>query len=377
MTSDPKRHHYIPACYIARFSSGSETSRRLRRVAILRRTASKVVLQTAEQVGAINHFYRNQVGSSSDPLSLERTWSAYEDELTYALDSLQEWGSPTVTGRIWLRILVPFVAGLLVRGPDFNVRHAQRLESQGISLADLGIDEARNSNTARLVELQRLLAGVMAAKWRILHFNSASLISNDLGYGIRRHGNNVQLFGYVIPLNSRMALEIIPARHREVLQPRGIGGWSPIIEHSMGGDVDGLNRAIASIARDFVIGASDQEVIGYKEQLQQETGVPDPGLLGFPQGRLALAHENEWHRLVSMLRYCPGDMRVGRFEIDWDEVLSDWSPGIIYVVDLKRLPPTGLHESNGGISLTLHHVDGFSVNRSAKRERDWFKCEAQ
>ncbi|MFG2117814.1 DUF4238 domain-containing protein [Streptomyces sp. NPDC048710] len=375
-----KRHHYIPACYLGRFSDEKQEKARLQRIHVARFTTKKVYRQKADQVGAINNFYRVQTNGNGNPLFLEENWQGYEAKLASTLDQLEEvkhGNSIDLGAEQWLRVLVPFVTGLLVRGPDFNRRFDRRLVS------NFGNEESAyrhiqdkddNANVARVMEFQRLLSGIIAADWRLLVSPERNLITSDLGYAIA-YIPAVSRYGYVVPISPRAALEIIPRRRREVLLAKGISRWIASIEHRAISDqqAHALNTAVAKRATDFIAGRTREEVEQYMPALNSPRAeLLDPGQLGFPYGRLAVIHELEWYRLTSILQYSPGDSRIRDFELDWAYLASDWCPNPAIAANLHDFP-TGLEYRQGVISLTIFDIDGFSINRSPEGERIWFK----
>ncbi|MFF4306033.1 DUF4238 domain-containing protein [Streptomyces sp. NPDC001601] len=380
-----KRHHYIPACYLGRFSDDTHEKARLRRIHVARFTTNKIYLQKADQVGAINNFYRIKTDWKGNPLFLEESWQGYETKLSSALDQLEEMArdsSLQLSAECWLRTLVPFVTGLLVRGPDFNQRFDRRILSGYGENKDSAyrntLDADDNTNIARMMELQRLLAGTIASDWQLLISPDKDLITNDLGYAIE-YSPADDRYGYVIPLSPHVAISLTPRRHRDVLLAKGISSWvAPIGRRTINGQqAHALNVAVTKRATDFIAGRTLEQVIQYAPALSSPRAeLLNPQELGFPYGRLALIHEFTWYRLTSILQYSPYDSRVADFGMDWEYLASDWCPNPAFATNLHDFP-TGLTYRKGVISLTLFDVDGFSVNRSPKGERIWFKSSRE
>jgi len=84
---------------------------------------------------------------------VDETWREYKNGLSNAIEALI---GVRVDARTWARVMVPFVACMLVRGPDFAGRFGRRLAALGIGDIDGGYTPADNANLARLMELQRL-----------------------------------------------------------------------------------------------------------------------------------------------------------------------------------------------------------------------------
>jgi hypothetical protein len=122
------RDHYIPAAVLGRFSADSGSLVRERRLVVGR--AGKVFLAKAEDFGFVNRLYdvtSTGVWVSSgaeDPGSVDKMISGHETELPAALDLLDS--GARIPLRPWLRVLVPFVAAMFVRGKDFGARFERR-----------------------------------------------------------------------------------------------------------------------------------------------------------------------------------------------------------------------------------------------------------
>lgn len=137
--------HYIPASYLGRFSSEEDRPRRRRRLWIADQQQGRVLWQAAETICGARDFY--SVSSSLDPRLIDKMWTSYEPDLNRALDRL-------ITGQLdaaqWLKTLVRFVAALLVRGPDFDVRFNARFDWFGGALGRyLTTASDRNSSQQR------------------------------------------------------------------------------------------------------------------------------------------------------------------------------------------------------------------------------------
>lgn len=119
--------------------------------------------------------------------------------------------------------MVPFVACMLVRGPDFNERFDLRLSHLRGKLTKVQYKD--NLNHARLMELQRLLGSVTTARWKIYSTKSTEkLITNDLGYSPYINPITSDL-GMGIPLDSKTILTISPTtENHPILYDKKISG---------------------------------------------------------------------------------------------------------------------------------------------------------
>ena len=80
-------------------------------------------LDSASDVGCEKNLYTFfAAGDRGDPEQIEKLWSRYETDIPSALEKLID---GTLDAETWVRVLVPFVTGLLVRGPEWK-KHFNR-----------------------------------------------------------------------------------------------------------------------------------------------------------------------------------------------------------------------------------------------------------
>src|SRR5437016_5538099 len=103
--------HYLPATYLAGFSADETEARRDRPLWALDRATQRLFESRCSKLGAINDLYAAKVNLSD--LEVDAFWAKYEDRLAIAIDALTENRSSWIDGRLWARVLVPFVAGTL------------------------------------------------------------------------------------------------------------------------------------------------------------------------------------------------------------------------------------------------------------------------
>jgi hypothetical protein len=210
------RDHYVPASVLGRFSAEPVSRVRDRRLVVGR--SGKVFLAKPESIGFVNKLYDVSstglwlASGAEDPGSVDRMISGYESQLPDVLDLLDLLDrTARVPLRAWLRVLVPFIAAMFVRGRDFGARFEGRpvVRAAGASGRD-------NTNRARLLELQRLLAPVTCARWVVLHqAGGAPFIVNDLGLMPTRD-LGLQQDGFAIPIGARSVVGVFPQRARTV-----------------------------------------------------------------------------------------------------------------------------------------------------------------
>lgn len=219
-------HHYLPATFLASFSSDlSSFPRRNRPLSVGDKHEDRVFRTSASNVAAINNLY-TLIATNKSPELIENLWAEYEANLDEAIKLLI---AGSVNAKTWIRILVPFIACMLVRGPDFDQRFERRIRALGIDPEGDHVSKD-NINGARLLELQRLLGPVAVAKWVIIHVRGQEpLITNDLGYA--PFVNPVtREFGIAIPLDLMHALAVIPRNQGKVAVVKS-GKWMPNIEY--------------------------------------------------------------------------------------------------------------------------------------------------
>ena len=334
--------HYLPATHLASFSLEDAGRRRDRALASGDRRNGKTFVSTAGKLGAIQNFYT---------VAVDDIWAAYESQLEQAVGDLIARHPSAMT---WASVLVPFVACMFLRGPDFDQRFRARLEH---NLGPIPEEAKKYLNTdyARVMELQRLLAPIAAAKWIVLSVQgSEDLITNDLGFAGFTDSETGET-GLAIPLGRRNALGLIPRRRRGVLRLDG-GHWVPFIEYRTleRGKQSEINRVGAEWAQRFIFGRDEQTVARYLSTGDGPTDVPGPIEFGFVSGPLAMVHEFAWHRLISYIQKDPNDLAcLTSPVIDWQAVAVGWKPPAI---------------------LPLSHQMSF-MTRAAWREGNWLRID--
>jgi hypothetical protein len=335
--------HYLPATYLASFSEDQKKSSRRRRELIVGDlTQGRCFRSIAGNVGAEKDFYIEIV---------DNIWKGYETVLSNSISALID-GS--ITAKTWARVLVPFVAGLLVRGPDFNQRFEKRLE--WLNKENL----ASNTNMARVLEFQRLLAPILTAKWKVLSAHSkGSIIINDIGFTPFVSIRTAE-YGIAIPLGLRQVLVLIPFRNR-VIAKLSEGSWIPVIQY---GNLDAdnhfaLNKVLAESARRFIFGPNEQIIQQFIKVKREMNRVPEPEELGLISDRLAIVHEFTWHRLVAMLEKSPLEKAAWSFNLDWKAVSAGWAPPVYFPTNLPEFP-SSLRRIQDSILVDLYDVQGFT-----------------
>jgi len=344
-------HHYLPASFIARFSADAHKQpSRERRVTVGDKKEQRWFEAPADKVGCINNLYA-LANRAILPIEIDQTWKEYERRLPIAVDSLIQ---KNVDAETWFRVLVPFVACMLVRGPDFEERFNQRFPP-ALRQKFSEIFNPDNANRARLRELQRLLTCVVASKWLVLTTHGKEqLITNDLGYAPFLN----PMFGHrglAIPLAQRTILAIIPAIEDRIILREQDDKWIPVIEYVdlPPGNHEGLNRALAGVALRFIFGPNAQLVQKYFRGISQSFTAPEPTELGFPIELLSPSFEFTWHRLVGAIKKPPSEMEGWDFPLDWNAVADGWHSMAFTPENLVEFPPA-LQRINNTIQLKFY-----------------------
>jgi hypothetical protein len=207
--------------------------------------APRPYVASASRIAGQVGLYDVGGGAAGDLETVDIAWG-YERNLPQALDSLEQPDQP-VGGRLWLTAAVPFVAGLFARGPEFQQEFVRRLAPE---LRAQHWDHENNATRARLIDLQTLLAPVMAARWAMLHFSpSAELVTSDRGYALTATPLG-ELPSYVVPISRQSALVVTPRRWGTTLRWTD-EQWVADLEHFTAADdeVPALNNAMGAFAR--------------------------------------------------------------------------------------------------------------------------------
>lgn len=361
------KDHHIPAALLGRFSLDSTGPMRDRRVWVYRRSQRSPSREKAENIGYINKYYRLSM-QQHDRL-VEDAWTAYEQRLTTALDELSNPAVGSVDGLLWVRVLVPFVAGIFVRSPDFARKYEgppEEHSAQQELLDSARVSRADNTNMARIVAMTRSLAPIMAARWTVLHATGFELlINNDLGYANSASVYSRSRLGWTIPIGSKSALQLTPCpdgHSRPIMFHGSEGvGWRAFIDHAQlkPSNYLRLNAAMSTVAGEFLAGPTRESVEQHIHCMGQDSGDTfNPQM--WTSHRMQIVHEFEWYRLVRALRYAPEQDVDDRFALDFTNLTDDWAPPAVFLP--TNLPEfvTGLKLRGRIIELAMSEVPGFT-----------------
>lgn len=363
-------HHYLPAGFIGRFSADTTGPLRERPVFVLEPDKDNAAATKAESIGYEKDLYTLYGAvNNQTPNAVDDVWALYEQRLGPALDELAKPGQKTISANTWLRVLVPFVTGLFVRGAEFGKRYEARPTVKSLYGADSAFAtpewRSDNTNNSRLIEFQRLLAPVMAARWVVMHTKgSHPVITNELGFTIFQPPDGSDP-GIAIPIGPNTILGIIrtwPTHGRLVMQDRGTGQWRAFIDHRTLTENDQINfnEAMANISRGFIAGPDAVSLEPHKEALARKKLKAELVEAFWPNPLVRVAHEFEWYRAATAISKKSGNLtQAAMQDMDWDVIARDWAPMVILPTNLRDFP-SGLLLQKDKIALAMTEVPGFT-----------------
>jgi hypothetical protein len=273
--------------------------------------------------------------------TLDIAWG-YESDLPAALDTLAD-RSIELDGSVWARTLVPFVAALFARGPDFQRNYEKRLPP-GIEQY-IGMSAVDNAIAGRLIDFQTLLAPVMAWRWRVHHFSeSIDLITSDTCYA----GHGPRDLGYAIPIDRHTALVVTRSDSRTILKWEQ--GWKACIEHydEPDSNAPNLRRSIGAFAHQIVVGPNREVVQEGSSQLAEAPVIGGRLLGGIPID--LECHLYDYFRVLSTITTEPPPQHRHVKSVDWQAVARSWTAPV--AVQLVRVEQT-----QGGVTVTRNGID--------------------
>ena len=294
------RQHYLPATYLACFSKDSNSKRRERKLVVGDKRNGRIFIAPASKMCREHDLYTLTDLNVSN--MVDESWSYYEKKLATAIDSLIQ---GTILAEAWADTLIPFVAGLLVRGDDFVKRFKTRLKKIKADTLSIAFS-SDNINLARFIEFERMKSSIIGSKWRVSKvFGTDQLITNDIGYTIFQD-NTTKEFGIAVPMGLQHVLQIIPKQKKIVAIARN-EAWFPIIEYSYLHNRNHvqLNQSIAGVGQRFIFGSNRAFISKYLEVDKQPVQIPEPSDIGFMSGLMAMVHENTWARLITKIAEKP------------------------------------------------------------------------
>ncbi len=291
--------HFLGAAFIGGFSLDGSFPARKRPIWVRRRNGQDVYETKPHNVAWQLDLFT--IGGVGDLRSVDDHLGMTDARIAAVIDSLVE-GS--LTPRDWISTLVPFVATLFVRSPEFGPRFVRRLRQiYGGTLPIEAWGRRDNTNLARALEMQRLLSPVMRAEWTLLlNQSSVPLIASDLGYTVMTNQASGR-WGYAIPLRIDALVAILaPPAESPQFHLTDPPKATRIGRVALGADaIRGLNNSIAIASVDEVYGATRPVLQGLEwPSRRMEISDPAAGLI-IPAGFNLRQHDQEWlHALGSI-----------------------------------------------------------------------------
>jgi hypothetical protein len=291
------------------------------------RRADSTFVQTAENVASRPGLYDLPEPDDAwlgDHIDL---WG-YEAGLPAALDQLSA-RNTQLDANVWLRDLVPFVAGLFSRGPDAN---------------------SGQNNEARIMAFQEMLAPVMVSQWTVLHYPCGHVVTSDravapidtpVGPGI------------AVPLDTSCALLLTRCTERRVATHQADHWYTTVSHHDMStGDGSKLRDGLARFAMNSIFG-STLESVAIDTRLIGLANTEWPALIVNPSECDLACHLYDYFRLASAIRVRPDEAQAAADRIDLDAVLPGWRSPIAVQLNFPE-------RTRGDVAL----VDGNSLRLS-------------
>jgi hypothetical protein len=340
------KQHFLPATYLACFSTDTGFPRRKRRLAQGDRATGNCVRTAASNLAKITDIYTLEE-HPVNPNVVDDIWLEYEKRLAECIDSVI---AGSISALDWSSVLVPFVTCLFVRGPDFDERLNTRLMSFGLPEAELA-SRTDNTKQARIMEIQRLLAPVLVAEWKVVSLRDGKpLMTNDWAFLLVGPYKGIS-----IPLGRHHVLQLVPRKFRTIATLKD-GRWEAVISHLTANATDRLsfNRAMAENARRFLFASDCSLVKKYLPSATSKLTALEPAQLGFIYGTHAVVHEFMWHRFVSALHKGIAEkMEPKDFGFFFEGLKRGWVPPMYFPTNLPAFLP-GLRRTGDMIEAYLY-----------------------
>ncbi len=195
-----------------------------------------------------------------------------------------------------------------------------------------------NTGNARVLEMQRLLAPILAAHWIVCSVKGeGDLITNDAGF-VGFQASQIGAYGIAIPLGRHHVLQLFPSMDRKIAVACE-GKWQPVITYRdlrTGNHIE-LNETMTKGAARYVYGPTKAAVGSFLSAHKSTEGKsPEPGMMGFIGGEMARRNEFSWHWLVSILSKSVNDRDVWLSGIDWEAVAAQGKGTVVFPLNLPK-----------------------------------------
>jgi hypothetical protein len=363
-------HHWIPSSYLSRFSENPKLGRRAR-LAIFDKKQNKYFYANAGDIAKKSKYYTLTAKELPDPDVLEKSWAGYEGNLPSSLDKLIDGSIDAIE---WLHTIIPFVAGLFVRGPDFEARMKIRGKDVLESPEFMKYISADNTNWQRESEFQRIMGILTAAKWVVCEkMGPGPFITNDKGWCPVPVSLDL-VPAIAVPLDTKHLLHIYPQKIGPIIYSKE-GKWKPIIQYQkITPESDAIFYGmINAFSEYFVIGPTELSL-----NVMSKTKTPwsksneeyDIWTLGFSNLHEMTAHELLWHRISSAMTRSPNEEGPWDFAIELDRLikLKRWIPRSITIPFGNPILPPSIIRDGNIIFACLYEVPGITSKRSSGQE---------
>lgn len=319
------KDHYLPAAFIGRFSKKHTAPARSRPLWVNSHRAGKIIQTTPNNIGFKRGLYNLSNGKNIDK------WG-YEQQLNRVLNNIGK--SKEISLDDYLRVAVPFVTGLFVRGKEFNTRYENMPTIK--HLMDSNLINPDNTNMGRAMRLQKMLAPVVGARWVVLHnhANSMPILSNDLGL-VPTVDMLTSDTGWAIPLDAYTVLGIFPSKSRRIATFHS-GTWWAQVEHVYPDPqmFIGINNEIAKTASEFTFGPTRKSVeftVATREKQPDDLAyIMEWSWAKMFTGRELTKYDFHWYYLAAIAHknVLPEGAEPYRFTLEDVGIGEKWSPSI-------------------------------------------------
>ena len=340
----------MPAAFLGRFSRDQSRPSRERPLWVRDNRSGTPFKSTADKLARVAGLYDYEDAHSTRRPRVDDAWG-YESSLPDSLNALTD-ADAMLDGAAWASTLVPFVAGLFVRGTGFHHQFAERFPTDLDTLLP-GISVQDNATQARLIDLQLVLAPIMASRWTVHHFPpDTDLVTSDTGSAAA----TVFGHGYVVPIDRFTALVLTWKRRKQVLSWTGTH-WVTPIEHVTGPEAAAaeLRQAMGAFAEHAVYGPTKESVEDASVQLGSAPRI-GPSLLGGAAGGIDLGcHQYDYFRILSALHSVPADTQAAVDDINWSAVQATWTGPVAVEVLFPDRTTGGVSVEGESVILDLAH----------------------
>lgn len=303
------KDHYVAAALIGRFSARRQAQLRKSPIYVLRRGRSDAFQQTAERVAYQTALYTlEELWIGESIRMVDDIWQRLESQLPEMLKTVEATDG-LVDARRWGELMVPFIASLFVRTPDFGKHFKLRFAILGQRGHPL--TQPDSITQARLFQLQRLFSPVMRASWRVLRCPEDSpLITSNFALAPFQIGARS---GWVVPLGRNWALHLKPRPRTPRVCLTAQSGQTFVeieTEAVSAAQAEAINRAMARHAPAEIYGDPEGLVLKYAPEMSQVE--PEPTAVHWDDLLVLRRNQHELLRFLEAIASPCDGPRVSR-----------------------------------------------------------------